>query len=131
MVMNIPTLLFILFLQGYIMVLKTKDLRLDLRINPILEARIKPGKNVLESLSKGLIDVSKDIETIQEMDVPLDALEDARKQGCEVRKVSISGHYQQHFDRGYNFIVSYETIRGRELGYCKTYTSKELEEIRA
>ena len=112
------------------MALKIKDLRLELQVQPRIEARVEPGQDILAIMTECLETLSKDIKTIQEMEVPLDALEDAKQSNTEVRKVSITGIYERHCYLGYHYIVAYHTIRGRELGRCRTYNSRDLEEYR-
>ena len=108
---------------------KTKDLKLVLEIRSIIETDIMPGGEVLPSLTKSLETISNDIGIIQNLDIPEDALEEARRTDTKVRRVSISGHFQQYTSGSNSYIVSYETIRGRELGPCQIYTSEGLAKL--
>jgi len=108
---------------------KTKDLRLVLEIHPQLRAKINPGEDVLGSLTKGLTRVVEDIQTIQELDIPKDAVEEAGTSNTEVRQVRIYGIYNKLLKK-WNYLVSYETIRGRELGQCREYSSDHLKDVR-
>jgi len=105
-----------------------ENLRIKLRINPVIEVTVKGG-DVLKTMAEPLEGIATDVATIRSFTIPESSLEEARRTGSEVRQINIYGA-EREFPRGMSYVVSYETIRGRQLGHCPTYISEDLKRIR-
>ena len=119
------------------MALNGRDLRLKLEIEscPINLTLKNSNEDVVEAMAKEsrmtAEDIATDVDRIVGLKIPEASLREANGGGQEVRQLRIMGSlgHTRLPSQEMHYIVTYETIRGKQLGPCPTYYSSALERL--